>query len=226
MNCAVRYLLIRLRRSQLVPPERHGPSLEIVQRCGAGLTLQDQGLGLGSRTDPVLSPSAGEWARGTSPQQWGLSPTSPLSLLPAFRPHFGETKAAPASQVEPAGDGKPAITATHTPPPRPTHLRHPGCSTLVMAPLRGAANPPGVHWEEDTPAKEAARALWPLGLGSCSRGSAPWAPSAHWAPVPVGSSHQAVGTCAAGFSVGTQPRGLLWTLIQYQGYQHASPHPA
>ena len=54
MNCAVRYLLIRLRRSQLVPPERHGPSLEIVQRCGAGLTLQDQGLGLGSQVKSQL----------------------------------------------------------------------------------------------------------------------------------------------------------------------------
>ena len=138
MNCAVRYLLIRLRRSQLVPPERHGPSLEIVQRCGAGLTLQDQGLGLGSRTDPVLSPSAGEWARGTSPQQWGLSPTSPLSLLPAFRPHFGETKAAPASQVEPNGDGKPAITATHT-PARPSSP--PALHTAQHSPQAGTKSP-------------------------------------------------------------------------------------
>lgn len=137
MNCAVRYLLIRLRRSQLVPPERRGLSLEIAQLCGAGLTLQDQGLGLGSQTEPVLSLSAGEWVRGTSPLQWGLSPTSPLSLLPAFCPHFGETKAAPASQVEPNGDRKPAITATQTPPPLP----HPPAASRVLNTRDGA--PPG-----------------------------------------------------------------------------------
>lgn len=116
MNCAVRYLLIRLRGSQLVPPERQGQSLEIVQHSRAGLTLQeDQGLGLSSRTDLLPSPSAGEQARGTSPLQRGLSPTSPLSLLPTFHSHLGETKAAPASQVEPNGDRKPAITV-HKPP--------------------------------------------------------------------------------------------------------------
>lgn len=140
MNRAVWYLLIRPRRSQLVPPERHRQSLEIAQHSGAGLILQeDQGLGLSSRTDLVPSPSAGEQARGTSPLQRGLSPTSPLSLLPAFHSHLGETKEAPASQVEPNGDRKPAITATQTHLP----MASGALSTRVGAPPGGRPIPPG-----------------------------------------------------------------------------------
>ena len=140
MNRAVWYLLIRPRRSQLVPPERHRQSLEIAQHSGAGLILQeDQGLGLSSRTDLVPSPSAGEQARGTSPLQRGLSPTSPLSLLPAFHSHLGETKEAPASQVEPNGDRKPAITATQTHLP----MASGALSTRVGAPPGGSRSPRG-----------------------------------------------------------------------------------
>ena len=165
MNYAIRYLLIRLRRTQFMPPERHRQTLEMnpwALPCTSISAGWAESWGWASwerGTEAAFTVCAGAEKRHQSLQQL-LCSFSLAFLLETVMLISRKRKVAwlvppLASPVKPYSDRKPAIIwrgcCRNSPPCAPS-----GCSPLVTTSLQKEASAWLVFtWEDSTWAKQA-----------------------------------------------------------------------